>query len=131
MTQLPDLPQNAAFLNLLRQWGVPHKPGGCDYAGWELHTHPYLVERLVDMLLVRLPKAPAASLDPARPCPPLTDPVGDWYSLDPWQNALPSAESKRLLSLVIKHALSYAASLSEDKSVDWRGRPVPAPRRRP
>lgn len=157
MTQLPDLPQNSELLNLLRRWGVPHKPCGCDYEGWELHTHPDLVQRLADLaprwpvlatfgvpvlaakgiaaalargtgtLLVRLPETPPASLKPARPCPPLTDPDGDWYALDPWQSELPSAESERLLARVIQHALTYAASMSDDDSVDWRGRPAQAP----
>ncbi|MFF4783542.1 hypothetical protein ACFY3E_19825 [Streptomyces griseorubiginosus] len=149
------------MLKLLRRRGVPHKPGGCDYEGWELHTHPDLVQRLADLapqwsvlatfgvpvlaakgiaaalaqgtgtLLVRLPEAPTASLTPARPCPPLTDPSGDWYSLDPWQGELPSVESKRLLARVIQHALSHAASMSDDDSVDWRGHPVQDPPGRP
>ncbi|WP_329329416.1 hypothetical protein [Streptomyces mirabilis] len=159
MTLLPDLPQNAPLLDLLRQQGVPQERGAYVHEGWELHTHPDLVERLEDlapqwpvlatfgvpvlagkgiaavvawsmgMLLVRLrlPEAPAEPLEPAEPCPPLTDPGQGWYSLCPWQRELPSAESKRLLSLLIQHALSYAASLSEDDSIDWQGRPVLAP----
>ncbi|MER7182409.1 hypothetical protein ABT404_23470 [Streptomyces hyaluromycini] len=156
MTLLPDLPQNTALLDLLRRQGVPQESGAYVYEGWELHTHPDLVERLEDLapqwpvlatfgmpvlaakgiaavvawgmgvLLVRLPEAPAESLESAEPCPPLTDPGQGWYSLSPWQSELPSAESKRLLSLLIQHALSYAASLSEDDSTDWQGRPVQA-----
>ncbi|MFE7464410.1 hypothetical protein ACFU6R_09930 [Streptomyces sp. NPDC057499] len=157
MTLLPDLPQNTALLALLRQQGVPQERGAYAYEGWELHTHPDLVERLEDLapqwpvlatfgvpvlaakgiaavvargvntLLVRLPEAPAEPLEPAGPCLPLTDPGQGWYSVCPWQSELPSAESKRLLALLIQHALSYAASLSEDDSIDWRGRPVQTP----
>ncbi|MFF3956474.1 hypothetical protein ACFYY1_25095 [Streptomyces sp. NPDC001890] len=160
MTLLPDLPQNTALLDLLRQQGVPQGRGAYVHEGWELHTHPDLVERLEDlaprwpvlatsgmpvlaakgiaavvawsmgMLLVRLPEAPAEPLVPAEPCPPLTDPGQGWYSLCPWQSELPSVESKRLLALLIQHALSYAASLSEDDSIDWQGHPVQAPGRR-
>lgn len=152
----PDLPQNTALLDLLRQQGVPQEGGAYVYGG-ELHTHPDLVERLevlapqwpvlptfgmpvlaakgiaavvarsMGMLLVRLPEAPAEPLQRAEPCPPLTDPGQGWYSLCPWQSELPSAESKRLLALLIQHALSYAASLSEDDSIDWQGRPVQVP----
>lgn len=32
----------------------------------------------------------------------------------PWQSELPSAESKRLLTLLVRHALWNAASLLED-----------------
>jgi hypothetical protein len=157
---LPDLPQNTALLDLLRQEGVPEERGAYAYEGWELHTHPDLVERLEDLapqwpvlatfgvpvlaakgiaavvakgtdtLLVRLPEAPAEPLKAAERCPPLTDPGEGWYALSPWQGELPSAESRRLLSLVIQHALSYAASLSADASTDWRGRPVQAQRGR-
>ncbi|MFD8804610.1 hypothetical protein [Streptomyces sp. NPDC059597] len=158
MTPLPDLPQNTALLALLRQQGTPQERGAYAYEGWELHTHPDLVERLEDLaprwpvlatfgvpvlaakgiaavvalgtssLLVRLPGVPAEPLERAEPCPPLTDPGQGWYSLRPWQSELPS-ESQRLLSLQIQHALSYAASLSEDDSIDWRGRPLQAPGR--
>ncbi|MER7000574.1 hypothetical protein [Streptomyces sp. NPDC000410] len=160
MTLLPDLPQNTALLDLLRQQGVPQEHGAYVYEGWELHTHPNLVERLEDlapqwpvlptfgmpvlaakgiaavvawgmgMLLVRLPEAPAEPLVPAAPRPPLTDPGQGWYSICPWQSELLSAESKRLLSLLIQHALSYAASFSEDDSTDWQGRPAQAPGKR-
>ncbi|WP_089105952.1 hypothetical protein [Streptomyces hyaluromycini] len=156
MTLLPDLPQNTALLDLLRRQGVPRESRAYAYEGWELHTHPDLVERLGDlapqwpvlatfgvpvlaakgiaavvalgtrMLLVRLPEAPAEPLEPAGPCPPLTDPGQGWYSVCPWQSELPSTESQRLLSLLVQHALSYAASLSEDDSIDWQGRPVQA-----
>ncbi|MFI5808501.1 hypothetical protein [Streptomyces sp. NPDC051561] len=149
MTLLPDLPQNKALLDLLRQQGVPQERGAYGYEGWEVHTHPDLVERLGDLapqwpvlaaygmpvlaskgiaavvarsmgiLLVRLPVAPAEPLEPVEPWPPLTDPGRGWYSLCPWQSELPSAESKRLLTLLIRHALLYAASLSEDDSIDW------------
>ncbi|MEV0483803.1 hypothetical protein AB0I69_24740 [Streptomyces sp. NPDC050508] len=157
MTLLPDLPQNTALLGLLREQGVGQVHGAYAYEGWELHTHPDLVERLEDLaprwpvlatfgvpvlaakgiaavvargtgvLLVRLPEAPPEPLEPAGPCPPLTDPGQGWYSVCPWQSELLSAESKRLLSLLVQHALSYAASLSKDNSVDWQGRPVQAP----
>ncbi|WP_392973678.1 hypothetical protein [Streptomyces sp. LN245] len=160
MTLLADLPQNTALLDLLRQQGVPQEHGAYVYEGWELHTHPDLVDRLenlapqwpvlatfgvpvlagkgiaavatwgMGMLLVRLPQAPAEPLEPAEPCPPLTDPGQGWYSLCPWQSELPSAESRRLLSLVIQHALSYGASLSQDDSSDGQGHPVQAPDRR-
>lgn len=155
MTLLPDLPQNTALLALLRQQGVPQERGAYVYEGWELHSHPDLVERLEDLapqwpvlatfgmpvlaakgiaavvacmgtLMVRLPEAPAEPLDLVEPCPPLTDVGQGWYSLCPWQSELPSAESKRLLTQLIQHALSYAASLSEDDSVDWQRRPVQA-----
>lgn len=157
MTLLPNLPQNTALLDVLREQGVPQEHGAYVYEGWELHTHPDLVERLEDLaphwpvlatfgmpvlagkgiaavvasgmgtLLVRLPEAPSEPLEPAASCPPLTDPGQGWYSVCPWQSELPSAESKRLLSLLVRHALSYAASLSEDESIDWQGRPVQAP----
>ncbi|MET7286957.1 hypothetical protein [Streptomyces sp. NPDC005573] len=157
MTLLPDLPQNTALLDLLRQQGIPQERGAYVCEGWELHTHPDLVERLEDLapqwpvlatfgipvlaakgiaavvawgmgtLLVRCPEEPAEPLEPAEPRPPLTDPGQGWYSLCPWQSRLPSAESKRLLSRQIQHALSYAASLSGDDSIDWQGRPVQAP----
>lgn len=147
MTLLPNLPANTALLDLLRKQGVPQEHGAYAYEGWELHTHPDLVERLEDVaphwpvlatfgmpvlaakdvaavvgwglgrLLVRLPSAPSDPLEPAAPCPPLTDRGQDWYSVCPWQSALPSAESKRLLSLLVRHALSYAASLSEDDRI--------------
>ncbi|MDH6130490.1 hypothetical protein [Kitasatospora sp. GP82] len=156
MTLLPDLPQNTLLLDLLREQGVPQEHGDFAYEGWELHTHPDLVERLEElaphwpvlatfgmpvlaakgiaavvargmgMLLVRLPEAPPELLKPAAPCPPLTDPGRGWYTVCPWQSELRSAESKRLLSLLVQHALSYTASLSEDGSTDWQGRPVPA-----
>ncbi|SEM69032.1 hypothetical protein [Streptacidiphilus jiangxiensis] len=157
MTALPNLPQNTTLLDLLRAQGVPQERGAYAYEGWELHTHPDLVERLVDlaprwpvlatfgvpvlaakgiaavvacgmgMLLVRLPEVPTEPLESAAPCPPLTDPGQGWYSVCPWQGELSSVESKRLLSLLVQHALSYAASLSEDDSIDWQGRPVQAP----
>ncbi|GHH80955.1 hypothetical protein GCM10018781_62530 [Kitasatospora indigofera] len=157
MTLLPDLPQNAVLLDLLRGQGVPQEHGEFVYEGWALHTHPDLVERLEDLapqwpvlpafgvpvlaakgvaavvaqgmgtLLVRLPEAPPELLEPAAPCPPLTDPGQGWYPVCPWQSELPSAESKRLLSLLVQHALSYAASLSEDGSIDRQDRPVQAP----
>lgn len=160
MTLLPDLPQNTALLDLLRQQGVPQKHGTYVYEGWELHTHPDLIERLnglapqrpvlatfgvpvlaakgiaavvawsMGTLLVRLPEAPAEPLEPAEPCPSLTDPGQGWYSLCPWQSELPSADSRRLLTQLIQHALTYAASLSEDDGIDWQGRPVQAPDRR-
>ncbi|MFF1872681.1 hypothetical protein [Kitasatospora herbaricolor] len=160
MTLLPDLPQNAVLLDLLREQGVPQEHGDYVYEGWELHTHPDLVERLEDLaprwpvlatfgvpvlaakgiaavvaqgmstLLVRLPEAPPELLKPAAPCPPLTDPGGGWYTVCPWQSELRSAESERLLSLLVQQALSYAASLSEDDSIDWQGRPVQAPGKR-
>ncbi|MGW0786208.1 hypothetical protein [Streptomyces sp. NPDC002913] len=160
MTLLPELPQNTALLDLLRQQGVAQESGAYVHEGWELHTHPDLVERLEELapqwpvlatfgvpvlaakgiaavvarsmgiLLVRLPEVPAGPLEPAEPCPPLTDPGQGWYSLCPWQSELPSADSKRLLTQLIQHALSYAASLSEDDSIDWRGCPVQAPDRR-
>lgn len=46
MTLLPGRPQNTALLDLLRQRGVPQERGAYVYEGWELHTHPDLVERL-------------------------------------------------------------------------------------
>ncbi|NEA69039.1 hypothetical protein [Streptomyces sp. SID12488] len=157
MTLLPNLPQNTALLDLLREQGVPQEHGAYVYEGWESHTHPDLVVRLEDLaphwpvlatfgmpvlagkgiaavvawgtgvLLVRLPEAPSELLELAAPCPPLTDPGQGWYSVCPWQGKLPSAESKGLLSLLVRHALSYAASLSEDDSIDWQGRPVQVP----
>ncbi|WP_328314725.1 hypothetical protein OG432_33565 [Streptomyces sp. NBC_00442] len=161
MTMLPDLPQNRVLLDVLREQGVPQDKHGFPYEGWELHTHPDLVERLGDlaadwpavaaygmpvlaakgvaavvarsmgMLLVRLPEAPPGSLKRQAAWPPLTDPGQGWYSLCAWQSEIPSAESKRQLSSLVLHALSYAASLSQDDTVDWRGRPVQAPDARP
>lgn len=160
MTLLPDLPQNAVLLDLLREQGVPQEHGDFVYEGWALHTHPDLVERLehlapqwpvlptfgvpvlaakgvaavvaqgMGVLLVRLPEAPPEVLEPAAPCPPLTDPGQGWYTVSPWQSELPSAESMGLLSLLVQHALSYAASLSEDGGTDRQGRPVQAPGKR-
>lgn len=157
MTLLPRLPQNTALLDLLRKQGVPQERGTYAYEGWELHTHPDLVARLEDLaprwpvlatfgvpvlaakgiaavvargtstLLVRLPGAPTEPLEYAEPCPPLTDPSQAWHSVCPWQGELPSAESKRLLALLVQHALSYAASLSDDDSIDWQGGPVQTP----
>lgn len=154
MTLPPDLPQNTVLLDLLREQGTPQEHGDFVYEGWELHTHPDLVERLealapncpvlatfgmpvlaakgiaavvargMGVLLVRLPQAPPEFLEPAAPCPPLTDPGQGWYAVCPWQSELPSAESKRLLSLLVQHALSYAASLAENGSTDGQGRPV-------
>ncbi|MFD0260422.1 hypothetical protein ACFVH7_19390 [Kitasatospora indigofera] len=157
MTLLPDLPQNAVLLDLLREQGVTQEHGDFVYEGWALHTHPDLVGRLADLaprwpvlatfgvpvlaakgiaavvaqgmgtLLVRLPEAPPELLEPAGPCPPLTDPGQGWYTVCPWQSELPSAESKRLLSLLVQQALSYAGSLAEDGSIDRQGRRVQAP----
>ncbi|MFF3595237.1 hypothetical protein [Kitasatospora indigofera] len=157
MTLLPDLPQNAVLLDLLREQGVPQEHGDFVYEGWALHTHPDLVERLEDLaprwpvlatfgvpvlaakgiaavvalgmgtLLVRLPEAPPELLEPAGPCPPLTDPGQGWYTVCPWQSELPSAESKRLLSLLVQQALSYAGGLAEDGNIDRQGRRVQAP----
>lgn len=157
MTQLPNLPQNTVLLDLLREQGVAQVHGACAYEGWELHTHPDLITRLEDlaphwpvlatfglpvlaskgiaavaargmsMLLVRIPEPPPEPLRPAGLCPPLTDPGQGWYSVCPWQSELPSAESKHLLSLLVQHALTYAASQSEDDSIDWQGHPVRAP----
>ncbi|MYS13448.1 hypothetical protein [Streptomyces sp. SID4982] len=156
MTLLPDLPQNAALLALLREQGVAQEGGAYAYDGWELRTHPDLVERLEDLapgwpvlwafgvpvlaakgvaavvargtglLLVRLSERPAEPLKPGQPCPPLTGQGEGWYPLCPWQSELTSSESQRLLSLQIRHALTYAASLSDDDSTDWQGRPVQA-----
>ncbi|MGW1819175.1 hypothetical protein ACWCQM_37155 [Streptomyces sp. NPDC002125] len=42
MTLLPNLPQNTALLDLLRQQGVPQERGAYGYEGWEPHTHPDL-----------------------------------------------------------------------------------------
>jgi hypothetical protein len=119
MTLLPNLPQNAVLLDLLREQGVPQENGAYLYEGWELHTHPDLVERLEDlaprwpvvasfgvpvlaakgiaavaawgtgMLLARLPEAPLEPLEPADPCPPLTDPGQGWYTVCPWQSDFP------------------------------------------
>ncbi|MBD0746652.1 hypothetical protein [Streptomyces sp. CBMA152] len=153
MMLLPNLPQNTALLDLLREQSVPQERGGYADEGWELHTHPDLVERLEDLaprwpvlasfgvpvlaangiaavvavgtgvLLVRLPEAPPEPLEPAEPCPPLTDPGQGWYAVCPWQNELSSAESKRLLSLLVQHALTYAASQSAVDSIDWQEKP--------
>ncbi|WP_405701158.1 hypothetical protein OG209_28710 [Streptomyces sp. NBC_01383] len=49
MTLLPNLPQNAALLDLLREQGVLQDRGAYVYEGWELHTHPDFVERLEDL----------------------------------------------------------------------------------
>ncbi|MHA6762584.1 hypothetical protein [Streptacidiphilus sp. PAMC 29251] len=148
MTPPPDLPQNTVLLDLLRKQGFACEQGDFVYEGWELHTHPDLVERLeslaphwpvlatfgmpvlaakgvaavvawgTDTLLLRLPEGPPEVLKAAAPCPPLTDPGQGWYSVRPWQSELGSAKSKRLLSLLVQHALAHAASLSEDGSVD-------------
>ncbi|MGW3111040.1 hypothetical protein [Streptomyces sp. NPDC001091] len=156
MTLLPDLPQNAALLALLREQGVAQEGGAYAYDGWALQTHPDLVEKLEDLapgwpvlwafgvpvlaakgiaaavargtglLLVRLPERPAEPLKPGQPWPPLTEQDEGWYPLCPWQSELTSSESQRLLSLQIRHALTYAASLSDDDSTDWQGRPVQA-----
>ncbi|MFE6039918.1 hypothetical protein [Streptomyces sp. NPDC056452] len=160
MTPLPDLPQNVVLLDLLREQGIPQERGDMVYEGWELHTHPDLLDRLEDLaphwpvlptfgipvlavegiaavaalgmstLLVRLPEAPPELLEAAAPRPPLTDADHDWYAVCPWQSKLPSAQSKRLLSTLVQHALSYAARLSQDDSIDGQGRPVQPPRRR-
>ncbi|AUG76067.1 hypothetical protein CFP65_1157 [Kitasatospora sp. MMS16-BH015] len=154
---LLNLPQNSVLLDLLREQGEPPRPTGLAYEGWELHTHPDLVERLEELagdwpvlptfgvpvlaakgiaavlalgtnsLLVRLPEAPPEALAPAAPRPPLTDPGQDWYAVSAWQSELHSTESARLLSEVVRHALSYAAGLSSDTTTDWRGRPVQTP----
>lgn len=81
----------------------------------------------VGILLVRLPEASTEPLELAEPCPPLTDPGQGWYSVCPWQSELHSVESQAQLSLLIRHALSHAATLSEDDGIDWQGRPVQAP----
>ncbi|MFC1408770.1 hypothetical protein ACEZCY_05675 [Streptacidiphilus sp. N1-12] len=154
MTLLPDLPQNTVLLDLLREQGVPEERGTYAYEGWQLHTHPDLIERLEDLaphwpvlatfgvpvlaakgiaavaargtgiLVVRLPEAPPELLEPAAPWAPLTDPGQGWYSVCPWQSGLRSADSQRELSLLVRHALTHAASLSKDADTDWQGRPV-------
>ncbi|WP_037603884.1 hypothetical protein [Streptacidiphilus rugosus] len=151
MTPLSNLPQNTALLDSLRSQGVPEERRTCAYEGWELHTHPDLMERLESLaprwpvlatfgvpvlaangiaavvalsmgtLLVRLPAAPTESLERAPAFPPLTDPGQGWYSVCPWQSGLSSADAKRLLTLLVQRALSYSASLSEGGSHERRG----------
>lgn len=140
MTSLPDLPENAALLALLRSRGVPQEGGDYAYEGWELHTHPDLLARLnelaphsaplptfgvpvlatrgvaavaawgTDTLLLRLPSAPV--LERAAACPPLTDPGQGWYAVSAWQSELSSAQSARLLTRLVSDALVHAAALA-------------------
>ncbi|MFG1807269.1 hypothetical protein [Streptomyces sp. NPDC049040] len=153
MTLLPDLPQNAALLEQLRAQGVPQRHGDYAYEGWELHAHPELAERLADLaphcpilavyglpvlaadgiaavvargtsaLLVRLPEAPPEILERAAPYPPLTDPGRGWYTVSPWQRELGLAASKRLLSQLVRRALTHAARLAQNGGTDRQGPP--------
>ncbi|MFD9541212.1 hypothetical protein [Streptomyces sp. NPDC060022] len=161
MTLLPDRPENTVLLDVLRGQGIAQAHGDYAYAGWALHTHPDLVDRLEELaphwpvlatfgipvlaakgvaavvawgmsiLLVRLPEGPPEFLEAAEPCPPLTDPGNGWYAVCPWQSDLPLAESRRVLSTLAQHALSNAASLSKDDGTDWQGRPLQPPDRQP
>lgn len=136
---LPDTPQNAALLEFLRAQSSPTK--NLDYGGFELHTHPDLIQRLAAVLPPRWPVIPVygaavvasggiaavfalgmdslyfrlpsvpGDLEPGGSLPPLTD--LDWRSLDAWQSELVTAEGIRKLSGVTRGALQYVRSLSD------------------
>ncbi|WP_460073760.1 hypothetical protein [Streptomyces sp. YKOK-I1] len=130
----PEHPRNAALLGFLRAQGS--RPSGPDdhvLGGWQLHTHPDLLERLAQLaphaplhaaygvpilayagiaaaaglgtstLLLRLPAAPA-DLEAGTPFPDLVD--DGWRAVDAWQSALPSAEGNRRLSGAVRGALA-------------------------
>lgn len=139
---------NSGLLEFLRaQAARPSGPDDYAIAGWQLHTHPDLDERLqalargwpvspvygvpvlvakgvaavvaigTDDLLIRLPHVPS-DLQVGSPRPPLTD--GNWHAVDAWQSDLPSQDGNRRLSALIAEALNNAIDIAKSKSVQRR-----------
>jgi hypothetical protein len=125
--ELPDLPQNAALLQFLREQASPPS-GPDDYAlgDWQLHTHPDLMEQLRALapgwpvteaygvpLLASAGVAAVVALgtdflvvrvdhlppevETEEPAPQWTFAYGDWHVISPWQSQMPGAEAGRVL----------------------------------
>lgn len=137
---LAEVPHNAALLDFLRgRAAAPQYGRADDYGGYELHTHPDLIERLeqvvpgqpilpvygvavvacegiaaivassMNQLLFRVPAVPPGLELKTAILPP----VGEgWHALDAWQIGLPTAEGLRRLSAVARAALDHAGELS-------------------
>lgn len=140
--ELPDLPQNAALLEFLReQANPPDGPGDYALGSWQLHTHPDLIGRLREL-------APGWPLTAAYGVPVLAgegiaavvalgtdwlavrvenlprdveseDPApewsfaGDgWHVVSAWQSQLSGADGARVLRDLVAAALAYAARLA-------------------
>jgi hypothetical protein len=130
--ELSETPANEDLLTFLRSRAQPGKGGPYDLDGWELHTHPDLVERLeeicgsrkrvkpaygvvmVEVKEVALAVAMGTSVLLFRlpeapegvklgpPVEPLTS--RGWFSVNPWQSQLPSGEGLARLSALLQLA---------------------------
>ena len=142
LPELPDLPQNATLLDYLRsQASPPSGPGDYTLGTWQLHTHPDLLGRLLelapgwpltaaygvpllasdgiaavaafgtDFLAIRIRNLPPG-IDTENPAPEWAFTRDDWRIISPWQSHLPSAESTRTLRELVSAALAHSASLA-------------------
>jgi hypothetical protein len=141
--QLADHSANQVLLDYLQaQARRPSTPLDHTYAldGWELHTHPDLLERLKELAPDETPVIPlfgvptlAANaiiaiaalgtdwlmvrlpqlpddLETLDPIPPLTD--HGWHAVSAWQSETSSAEGKRRLTQLVNEALHHAHNLN-------------------
>ena len=142
LLELSDLPQNATLLDYLRsQASPPSGPGDYTLGAWQLHTHPDLLGRLLELapgspltaaygvpllasdgiaavaalgtafLAIRIGHLPPG-IETENPAPEWTFTRDDWHIISPWQSHLPSAEGTRTLRELVSAALAHAASLA-------------------
>ena len=142
LLELPDLPQNATLLDYLRsQASLPSGPDDYTLGTWQLHTHPDLLGRLLelapgsplsaaygvpllasdgiaavaalgtDFLAIRTAHLPPG-IETENPAPEWTFTRDDWHVISPWQSHLPSAEGTRTLRELVSAALAHAAGLA-------------------
>ena len=142
LLELPDLPQNATLLDYLRgQASLPSGPGDYTLGAWQLHTHPDLLERLLELapgwaltaaygvpllasdgiaavaaLGTNFPAIRIGHLPPGieaeNPAPEWTFTRDGWRIISPWQSHLPSTQGARTLRELVSAALAHAASLA-------------------
>jgi hypothetical protein len=142
LLELPDLPQNAALLEFLReQASPPSGPGDYTLGSWQLHTHPDLIGRLCGLApgwpitaaygvailacegiaavvalgtdyLVVRVDRLPAGVDTENPAPQWSFARGSWHVISPLQSQLTGAEAERILSEMVSAAIAHAASLS-------------------
>lgn len=134
-------PGNRHLLDYLRTFAQPGTGRReADLDGWELHTHPDLIQRLAEIagspralvplfgvVAIELKdvvavlalgtdtllfRLPAAPTDVEmeRPIDPLCD--QDWYAVSAWQSELSSAEGLRRLTLLLGTARAYADEIA-------------------
>jgi hypothetical protein len=140
--ELPELPQNEALLDFLRQQAsLPAGPGDYTLGSWQLHTHPDLIARLRE-LAPRWPltaaygipllacegiaavaalgtdwlavrmAGPPPQVEAEEPTPPWSFVHGDWHVISAWPGHLPGPESVRSLRALVSAALDYAGKLA-------------------